>query len=225
LLPLFPGYGVVSLFGDGNYESEELLAYELGYRVQPMDQFSVDIAAFFNNYSNLRTLEPGNPFLEVSPSPAHLVFPFTADNKMDGETYGVEVAAGWRPLDWWDLKATYTYLQIQLDLGRDSGDPLSLSAEGESPHHQVSLRSSMDMTRDLALDWWVRYVDDLPSQDVGSYFMLDVRLGWKLHGNVELSVVGQNLLDDRHPEFEPELIDTIATQIERSVYGKVTWHF
>jgi iron complex outermembrane receptor protein len=117
LLPLFPGYGVVSLFGDGNYESEELLAYELGYRVLPTDQFSVDIAAFYNDYSNLRTLEPGNPSLEVSPSPTHLVFPFTADNKMDGETYGVEVAADWRASDWWRIHASYTYLQIQLTGG------------------------------------------------------------------------------------------------------------
>jgi iron complex outermembrane receptor protein len=225
LLPLFPGYGVVSLFGDGDYESEELLAYELGYRAQPTDQFSVDIAAFFNDYSNLRTLEPGNPFLEVSPSPAHLVFPFTVGNKMDGETYGVEVAADWRASDWWRIQASYTYLQIQLDLDRDSGDTLSESAEGDSPHHQVSLRSSMDIVSDLALDLWVRYVDDLPSQDVDSYITLDVRLGWKLHEDVELSVIGQNLLDDHHPEYKPEFIDTIPTEVQRSVYGKVTWQF
>jgi iron complex outermembrane receptor protein len=225
LLPLFPGYGVVSLFGDGDYESEELLAYELGYRVQPTDQFSVDIATFFNDYSNLRTLEPANPFLEVSPSPAHLVFPFTADNKMDGEAYGVEVAADWRASDWWRIQASYTYLQIQLELDRDSGDTLSESAEGESPHHQVSLRSSMDIVSDVALDLWVRYVDDLPSQDVDSYFTLAVRLGWKLDRNVELSVVGQNLLDNQHPEYKPEFIDTIPTEVERGVYGKVTWQF
>ncbi len=225
LLPLFPGYGVVSLLGDGDYEPEELLAYELGYRTQPTDQFSVDIAAFFNDYSNLRTLEPGNAFLEVSPSPAHLVFPFTADNKMDGETYGVEVTADWRASDWWRIQASYTYLQIQLDLDRDSGDTISESAEGDSPHHQVSLRSSMDIVSDLALDLWVRYVDDLPSQDVDSYITLDIRLGWKLREDVELSVVAQNLLDDQHPEYKPEFIDTIPTEVQCSVYGKVTWQF
>jgi len=225
LLPLFPGYGLVSLLGDGDYESEELLAYEIGYRVRPTDRFSMDVAAFFNDYSKLRTLEPGNPSLEVSPSPPHLVFPFTADNKMDGKTYGVEVAADWRASDWWRIQASYTCLQIQLDLDGDSGDTLSESAEGESPHHQVSLRSSMDIVRDLALDLWARYVDDLPSQDVDSYITLDIRLGWKPHKGVELSVVGQNLLDDQHPEYEPEFIDIIPTEVQRSVYGTVTWQF
>jgi iron complex outermembrane receptor protein len=83
----------------------------------------------------------------------------------------------------------------------------------------------MDMMQDLSLDCWARYVDDLPSQEMDSYITLDVRLGWKVRENVELSVVGQNLLDDRHPEYEPEFVDTIATEVERSVYGKVTWQF
>jgi iron complex outermembrane receptor protein len=161
----------------------------------------------------------------MSPSPAHLVFLSSADNEMEGETYGVEVAADWRPWDWWRIQASYTYLQIQLDLDRDSRDTISETAEGESPHHQVSLRSSMDMMRALALDLWFRYVDDLPSQDMDSYFTFDVRLGWKPHRNVELSVVGQNLFDGQHPEYEPEFIDTIATEVERGVYGKVTWLF
>ena len=225
LIPLFPGPVVAGVVGDGDYDSEELLAYELGYRVQPTDQLSVDIATFYNDYRHLRTLEPGDLFPEMSPPPAHLVLLSSADNNMEGETYGVEVAADWRPLDWWGLKATYTYLQIQLELGKDSGDTISESAEGESPHQQVSLRSSMDMMQDLALDCWVRYVDDLPSQGMDSYITLDVRLGWKVLENVKLSVVGQNLFDDRHPEYEPEFVDTIATEVERSVYGKITWQF
>jgi iron complex outermembrane receptor protein len=83
----------------------------------------------------------------------------------------------------------------------------------------------MDVRQDLALDCWVRYVDDLPSQEMDSYITLDVRLGWKVRENVELSVVGQNLLDDQHPEYEPEFIDTIPTEVQRSVYGQVTWQF
>ncbi len=225
LLPLFPGPVVAGVVGGGDYDSEELLAYELGYRVQPTDRLSVDIATFYNDYRHLRTLEPVDPFPEMSPPPAHLVLLSSADNKMEGETYGVEVAADWRPLDWWGLKATYTYLQIQLDLNKDSGDTISESAEGESPHQQVSVRSSMDMMQDLVLDCWVRYVEDLPSQGMDSYITLDVRLGWKVRENVELSVVGQNLFDDQHPEYEPEFVDTIATEVEPSVYGKVMWQF
>jgi hypothetical protein len=80
----------VSLFGDENFNSEELLAFELGYRIQPMDRLFVDIAAFYNLYDRLRTIEPQRPLQEISPLPSRLVRPFVAGNKMAGETYGVE---------------------------------------------------------------------------------------------------------------------------------------
>ena len=216
---------VVALCGDRDFESEELLAYELGYRVQPTDRLSLDVAGFFNDYDNLRTLEAGTPFLETSPSPQHMVLPSSADNKMEGTTYGIEVAADWHALDWWRMQAAYTYLQMQLHLDGDSADTISESAEGESPHYQISVRSSMDVMPNVELDLWVRYVDNLPSQDVGSYVTLDTRLGWKPHEHFELSIVGQNLLESHHPEFEPDFIDTVPTEVERSVYGSVTWQF
>lgn len=216
---------VASLRGDRDFDSEELLAYELGCRVLPSDQLSLDVAAFYNDYDSLRTLEPGSLFLETSPSPLHLVSPYTADNKMAGETYGVELAANWHALDWWRLQAAYTYLQMQLHLDADSGDTTSESAEDESPHNQISLQSSMDLPRDVEFDLWVRYVDNLPSQNVGSYVSLDTRIAWKPRKQLEVSIVGQNLLDNHHPEFQPEIVDTSPTEAERSVYGKITWRF
>jgi iron complex outermembrane receptor protein len=58
---------------------------------------------------------------------------------------------------------------------------------------------------------------------VPSYFELDVRLAWHPTKNLELSVVGQNLLHDRHPEYGYP--DATREEIKRSVYGKVTWQF
>jgi iron complex outermembrane receptor protein len=84
----------------------------------------------------------------------------------------------------------------------------------------------MDLPMDFELDSWLRYVDNLPSLDVESYITLDARLGWRPKENLEISIVGQNLLDDRHPEFgQPWFIHYVPTEVEHSVYGKVTWHF
>jgi iron complex outermembrane receptor protein len=224
---LFPGSPpvVTTLFGDPDFESEELLAYEIGYRVQPTDKLAFDAAAFYNDYDNLRTLELGEMFPEASPSPEHLVIPVTGDNKMDGKVYGIELAAELRVSDRWQLKAAYTYLQEQLRLDGDSQDMNSEGGEGENPHNQLSLRSCMDLPRNVEFDLWARYVDNLPSQDVGSYVTLDTRVSWRPRYDLELSLVGQNLLDDHHPEFTPEIIDTSSSEVERSVYGKVTWQF
>ncbi|MDY6950764.1 MAG: TonB-dependent receptor [Thermodesulfobacteriota bacterium] len=224
---LYPGSPpvVTSLFGDRDFESEELLAYEIGYRVQPTETLSLDMAAFYNDYDNLRSFELEEMFPEDLPPPEHLVIPLRAGNKMDGSAYGIELAAEWRPSDWWRLKAAYTYLQEHLDLDGDSQDVSSEAGEGENPHHQLSLRSCMDLPRNVELDMWARYVDNLPSQDVGSYVTLDARLSWRPKENLELSLVGQNLLDDHHPEFVPEIIDTSPSEVERSVYGKIIWQF
>ena len=54
---------------------------------------------------------------------------------------------------------------------------------------------------------------------------MDVRFAWKPKKWMELAIVGQNLLEDHHPEFKPELIDTLPTEVERGVYGRVTFRF
>ena len=102
---------------------------------------------------------------------------------------------------------------------------MTLDDEGKTPHNQASIRSSMDLTRSVTFDSWLRYVDRLPAFDVDSYFSLDLRLGWYVNDDLELSVVGQNLLDSQHKEIESDFIGTEATEFERSVYAKATLYF
>lgn len=79
---------VVTFFGDENFRSEELLAFEAGYRVRPHDRVSFDLAGFFNLYDDLRSVEPGAPFAENDPPPPHTVSPLVLDNKMSARTWG-----------------------------------------------------------------------------------------------------------------------------------------
>ena len=215
--------------GDRGLESEALLAFELGYRARPAEKVSVDVALFYNEYKDLRTFEfrIDEFTFETDEAPAYLVTPFVHDNKMTGETYGVEVAVEWRPTDWWRLLGAYTYMQVQLHPDEDGMDFFSEPAEGGTPRHQVSLRSMTDLPGNVELDLWGRYVDSLPALRVGKYLTLDARLSWSPLESLELSVVGRNLLEDRHTEFISEM--NIMTQdpvaIERSVYGQVSWRF
>ena len=54
-------------------------------------------------------------------------------------------------------------------------------------------------------------------------------LAWKPYDSLELALVGQNLLASHHPEFYSLAgafsNNAAAAEIERSVYGKVTWRF
>jgi iron complex outermembrane receptor protein len=55
---------------------------------------------------------------------------------------------------------------------------------------------------------------------------LDLRVGWRPAKNIEVSVVGQNLLDNQHQEWGNDRIQTNDRNlIERSVFGKVVLRF
>jgi iron complex outermembrane receptor protein len=199
-----------AIFGNPNYESEELTAYEIGYRVQPNKRVSFDVAGFFNDYENLRVFAFSG--LGVTPQ-----------NVGSAETYGAELGANVKVTENWRLFAGYTFLKMQLH----SLTKFAVGAEAperESPQHQVQLRSYYDLPWHLELDASVYYVDALAARTVPGYTKMDVRLGWRPKENFELSIVGQNLLDNRHPEFGEGFLVS-PTEIERSVYAKATWRF
>jgi hypothetical protein len=58
---------------------------------------------------------------------------------------------------------------------------------------------------------------------VAGYFELEVRLGRHATKRSELTVDGQNLLHDHHPESG--FPSPTREEIERNVYGKVAWQF
>jgi iron complex outermembrane receptor protein len=220
-----PFPAVVTVFGSHQFQSEDLLAYELGYRVQVTSSLSADVATFYNNYSNLRTAEPGVPSLEGSPAPTDIVIPFFAANKMSGGTYGAELFADWKVIPKWRLVGSYSYLQMDIRKNSDSLDPTADNPNGSSPRHQWYLRSSIDLPMHFEDDTTLRFVDHLPSLNIPSYYSLDAHLGWRPVQLVEFSIGGQNLLNNQHLEFIPDFINTAPTVVKRTVYGSLTFRF
>ncbi|MHC1726127.1 MAG: TonB-dependent receptor plug domain-containing protein [Syntrophobacteraceae bacterium] len=217
-----PPNTIFRLVGNPDYESEELKALELGYRFVPSEGLSFDITGFYNIYNNLRSLETGNPII----SPPVVIIPLISDNKLDGDAYGFELSADYQVRKWWRLQAAYSFLQMDLSPQRDSTDLITGSTVmGSNPHNQFSLRSWIDLPYKMEFDLWLKYVGDLPSINVESYTILDARLAWRPRKNLEISIVGQNLLDRRHVEAISDFVPTIESQIERSVYGKIVWRF
>lgn len=216
---------IEAVYGSKQFQSEDLLAYEVGYRVQATSSFSADISAFYNNYSNLRTAEPGSPFVEGSPVPTDLVMPFVAENKMAGGTYGIEPFFDWKVLPKWKLFGSYSYLQMDIHKDKNSLDPIADLPNGENPKHQFYFRSSLDLPKHIEQDLIVRHVTQLPGLNIPSYSSLDGGIHWKPMLNLELSFNGENWLDSRHMEFIPDFINTVPTVITRTVYGSVSWSF
>ncbi|MEJ2701112.1 MAG: TonB-dependent receptor [Sedimentisphaerales bacterium] len=213
-----------TLEGNKEFESEDLLAYEIGYRVQPAKEFFLDVTGFYNVFDDLLTHESSTT-LETTPVP-HVLVESRFGNKMYGEVYGVEVAANWDVRESWRLSGGYTFLQMQLHLDKSSmsdGSLLDETLEDHSPHNQLHLRSYLDLPHDLEFDTAFYYVDSLCGMSVPSYIRCDARLGWYISENMELSAVVRNLSDGRHTEFESDIID--YGQIERSVFVELTYRF
>ncbi|TAK92751.1 MAG: TonB-dependent receptor, partial [Verrucomicrobia bacterium] len=199
-IPANPPY---VLAGGTNFDSEKLLAYEVGYRVRPTDQLSVSLAAFYNQYDQLRSVN------EITTTNFFLA------NDFEGETAGVELSANFQATSWWRWRGGYTYLYKSLQPTSPNANPSV--REGNDPEHHFLLQSIMDLPGHFQFDTTARYVDLRPSPVIPSYFTVDLRLAWQFK-NLELAVVGQNLCDNRHPEFGTQ-------EIPRSVFGKVTWRF
>ena len=213
----------VTSVGNKDAKAERLLAYELGYRVKPHARVSLDLAAFYNDYDNLLTVEPRAPISENSPAPPHLLIPAKFDNLSQGASYGAEAVASVSIRKWWRMQATYSFLRVDLRQGRSQSDAAT-SAEGMDPRNQAGVRSMFNLPHNVELDFWLRYMDSIPEVDVPSYVAGDVRVGWRPTRRLELSLLGKNLFDNQHPEFS-STIPTQRTEVQNSVSFKITLKF
>lgn len=216
---------VERVYGSTQFQSEDLLAYEVGYRLQATKTFSADIAAFYNDYTNLRTAEPGTPFVETTPGPTHLVYPFVAENHMSGGTYGIEPFFDWKVLPMWKIYANYSYLEMNIHKDPSSQDPTADLPNGINPKNQAYFQSSFDLPKHIEQHLSVRYVDRLPGYGIASYTTLDGGVRWSPRTGVTLAFDGRNWLDKRHIEFIPDFINTTPTVVGRSVFGSITVDF
>ena len=209
---LFLSTPPLAVAGGPDFGSETLIAYELGYRVRPHDRLSLSLATFYNDYSDIRSLSTN--------ASSHNALVFENDNRAD--EWGAELSGNYQATDWWRLRGGYTFLYKRTHVKPGASDINRGRAEGNDPQNQFLLQSMVDLPHQIELDWVLRYVDTLPQPKVSSYFSLDARLSWRPVHNLELAIVGQNLLDKRHAEFGAA---AARQEIERSVYGKVTWRF
>jgi iron complex outermembrane recepter protein len=212
--------------GNPKLKAEQLIGYEFGYRTQVNKSLYIDFTAFYNNYDDLQGYGPASITEAGTPPAIFFVLPYA--NVIQGHTVGTEIAPDWKITHWWQVRGSYSYLHMSLrdkDGFTDVGNLLS-SYLGSSPSSMVSFQSLFNLPKHFELDQTYRFSSSLPAVSVGSYSTADVRLGWRSEvfegQNLDLSVIGQNLLEPYHVEFggvdPPPMVG-----IKRSIYGKITW--
>lgn len=211
--------------GNPNMRAEALVALQVGYRAEITSNVSIDATGFFNRYTRLRGEDTGAPIFEPGPGIPFLLVPETADNKISGQTHGIEITGTWKPASIWKLGGGYTWLNGALRDGSFGAPPNTTDTTLISPHHQFSVHSSLDLPHRLEFDTALYRVGPLDSEAIRGYYRLDARLGWLVGEHAEFSIVGQNLFSPHHLESpsEPDWFE--AASVRRSYYGKMTWHF
>ncbi len=216
---LSPGL-IVQQQMNNDLDSEDLIAYELGHRIKLGQKVTFDSTAFINDYKKLTTFEP---LSLQSAGGGNFYVPFQIDTLGSGKAYGFEESASWDVTSIWSLKGSYSYINLLLDQD-SSQDPSFLGKSGDIPHHKFMLRSQLYLPNDIRLINTGYYVGKLSNQDVGAYFRFDTQIIWKATNNIELSLDGQNLLDDKHPEFGGTL-NSPQNEIPRAVYGRIAFRY
>ncbi|MEH6626708.1 MAG: TonB-dependent receptor [Motiliproteus sp.] len=215
-----PAFMVVR--GNEDFQSETVDAYEIGYRYHGSNQFTIDATAFYNEYDDYRSFEFSSPTVLLM------------DNQIYGNSSGLELSGVWQAARWWQLKASYSYLHLDMKNRQQSTDTINaLVLNGSYAKNMWKLQSSMDVADAWEIDAWFYYVGsiDAPSTvalmagtSIDDYVSTNARVAWKYHPDVELSVTANNIFDSGHLEYVGEHF-SVPTEISRSVLAQIRWQF
>ena len=202
---------VTFLTGTQNFLPEQVTAYELGYRGTWSPDLTFSLTLFEDVYDDLRSIEP---------TPVSFT-PLFWGNKIGGDIHGLEAWASWQATGWWRLSAGLNLQHEDLNFTAGASQLLGLSQQGDDPHTQAQLRSTIALSDAVSVDTDFRYVGPLPDPHVPDYVEMNGRLGWKVSPMLELSLSGFNLLHAHHLEYVTGSQDVIG----RSVFAETRWRF
>jgi iron complex outermembrane receptor protein len=207
-------FSIPGVVTGGYFDAEDLIAYEAGYRGQPVANGSVSVSVYYNDYDRLRTNEA-----------ASATTPAFVGNTMEGRVIGAEVWGDYALTPWWRIRVGASVLDKHFKLKAGSRDTALLEAGGADPDGWVNLRSQMRLGEHLNLDVNLRGYGAIPKLAAGGYVgapayaEAQARLAWKITPGVELSVTGANLLHERHAEAS----ETRRLEIPRNFAVGLRW--
>jgi iron complex outermembrane receptor protein len=202
---------ILYLKGNSNFEPERMRAYEIGYRGAPFRTVSLSASFFYNDYEDLRSVEPASTLAPL---------PYQWANGIEGHAYGFEAWAHWQVMPRWRVSPGVRTVHKDLRFSPGASTLLGLAQAGDDPTSQILVTSSMDLSSRFTLDATLRHVGALPDPALPSYTEINARLAWRASETLELALSGLNLLHSRHLEFP----GPYGEEIPRNVMLQLQWH-
>lgn len=212
----------VAIVPSPDFDSEHLLAKEIGMRFNPSPNLWVDATAYANDYDDL-ILATYQSMQMTSSNPPIMQLPVSKYNGGSVKTTGTELVVDWQPTTQIRTQASYTYLYRYDDVTPGiniASDQLNFYF----PKNMFGIRLLTTPMPWCDLDMWARYVGRLQNTPVNAYTALDVRLAVRPVAGVEVALVGNNVLKQETTQFVPE-INTYEVRTPRSYHCTLSWGF
>jgi iron complex outermembrane recepter protein len=202
--------GMDFLVGNPDFQAENVITYETGFRTSITPTFLLSLSTFYNRYNDLRTIE-------LDDSTGFL--PLRWGNGMEGHTYGATAWAKWQVTDRWRIEPGFTLLRKHLRFKPGASALAGIGQSGNDPRGTALLNSALDLGNNQTFDISLRHVARLPEPALPAYTELSARYAWRVSNEWEVSLRGTNLLHSRHQEYP----SPAGMFIHRSVLAEVRW--
>jgi len=208
---VYPGTPPFIIRGGPDFKSETGNVFEIGYRGRSISWLTFSVATF---YAQLHDLRGGR----IASDGAAVI-----SNEAEGNTTGIEAWAIVQPTTRWRLTFGLLELRQRLRPKPGSVDFAAPASLGNDPRHTIKVRSAYRVTDRIDFDLSWRYVSALSYlTTVPAYQEADARLAWRLYENLEVAVLGSNLLHGSHVEFDEH---GIPAPIPRAAYFQARLKF
>jgi iron complex outermembrane receptor protein len=211
--------------GESTFSSEHVTSFELGHRFDAGSRFSIDTALFYSRYSDLRGLNPSLSGPIFTEYPPHFYYKLDATNSLRAHTAGGEFTLRWHPVRTFELTSSIASVRtwVQEIAPGQIPDPSAAGLIGNTPHQEYKLHATWHPREHWTIDAVARHTDRLRAAAIPAYNGLDLRLAWLLRPDLELSVVGTDLLRAKHTEIAASFLGGDVRPIPRRGYLQITY--
>lgn len=199
--------------GNRDIASENLISYEIGYRVQAKKDLSFDTSIYFNDYDSLINVEQS--------SVKNRTIFYKQRNSEKGQALGFEFSSKWQVNNTWLLQLNYSWLDIKLTKKSGFIDELR---EVNSPTNKLTLLSSLSLSPKLKVDNFYSYVDELKESSIPAYHRFDTQIRYQYSDDLDFALSWKNMFDKKHYEFVGGS-GLLATEVEDSISVKMNLRF
>ncbi|MFT4776445.1 MAG: iron complex outermembrane receptor protein [Oleispira sp.] len=188
-------------FSGENFKSERANVYELGWRKKLFDVWQLDATAYHSQYENLRSFEADG-----------------LDNKILGKVQGVELSNSIQLQPSWLLRVNFSHATMELSKANDSLPANKEQiTEGQMPRNTAQVISMWDINNQWQFNGYLRYVDELTSNNIDSYWSMDTTLQWQASTRFSVKLAARNIGNGSHQEWDTQV------PIEPDIMVNVKW--